>query len=139
MTFEIRQFAEPDRAAVISVWQASGITRPQNDPDLDIDRKLAAATEPFLVGTFAGEVVGTVMGGYDGSRGWIYALAVHPDHQRKGYGGQLVVAVEATLAARGCPKINLQVRAGNAAAEAFYRAIGYDVEERISFGKRLGG
>jgi ribosomal protein S18 acetylase RimI-like enzyme len=82
------------------------------------------------------EVVGTVMGGYDGHRGWIYSVAVAPGCQRQGIGAALIRHLEAALVARGCLKINLQVRATNALVIAFYRKLGYEIEERVSMGKR---
>lgn len=136
-TLNIRPFVETDRDQVIALWHAAGLTVPHNDPDQDIDRKMAVGDGLFLAADISGRIVGTVMGGYDGVRGWIYSLAVHPDHQRHGHGQTLITAIEEALAAQGCHKINLQVRAGNKPAEAFYSAIGYEVEDRVSFGKRL--
>ena len=82
-------------------------------------------------------VVGTVMAGYDGHRGWVYRLAVSPGHRGEGIAARLMRQAEAALAARGCAKVNLQVRAGNEAVVGFYRSLGYEVEERISLGKEL--
>jgi ribosomal protein S18 acetylase RimI-like enzyme len=83
------------------------------------------------------KLVGTVMGGYDGHRGWIYSLAVTPSARRRGIGAKLVTYVERELAARGCPKVNLQLLASNAGTVAFYQKLGYAVEARISMGKLL--
>ena len=80
---------------------------------------------------------GTVMGGYDGHRGWVYSLAVVPEVRRRGVGTALMRHVERELAVRGCPKVNLQVLASNAATVAFYEKLGYSVEERVSMGKLL--
>ena len=82
-------------------------------------------------------MVGTVIAGYDGVRGWVYHLAVDPSKRRRGIGRSLMQAVEVRLLRLGCPKLNLQVRAGNSSVVAFYRALGYAVEDRVSFGKRL--
>jgi ribosomal protein S18 acetylase RimI-like enzyme len=84
-----------------------------------------------------GKTVGTVMGGYDGHRGWIYSLAVDPDHRHQKIGTALVRHVVRTLANLGCPKINLQVLSSNVATVDFYTKLGYRVEERISLGKVL--
>ena len=84
-----------------------------------------------------GAVVGTAMGGYDGHRGWVYAVAVGRAHRRAGVGSALLRRLEALLAGRGCLKVNLQVRATNAGVVAFYKQLGYAVEERVSMGKRL--
>lgn len=79
------------------------------------------------------------MAGYDGHRGWLYALAVSDGHRRLGVGSALVREVEARLAALGCRKINLQIRATNIQVQAFYDRLGYGTEDRVSMGKRLGG
>lgn len=133
----IRPFEESDRLAVIQLWQEAGLVAPQNDPGKDIDRKMEVNPELFLVGELDGELIGTVMGGYEGHRGWINYLAVKSGSQRNGYGRQLVEAVESLLAARGCPKINLQVRTTNTGVIEFYSALGYGNDHVIGLGKRL--
>jgi ribosomal protein S18 acetylase RimI-like enzyme len=82
-------------------------------------------------------IVGSVMAGYEGHRGWINYLAVLPECRRRGVGRALMAEAERLLRAAGCPKINLQVRAGNAEVLGFYRAIGFAVDEVVSLGKRL--
>ena len=91
----------------------------------------------FLVGEVDGAVVGSVMGGYDGHRGWVNYLAVAPDRRGHGFGRALMRDVEARLAVRGCPKVNLQVRDTNPGVLAFYERIGYAVDAAVSMGKRL--
>lgn len=134
---KIRQFAPPDETAVIALWQRCELTRPWNDPQKDIRRKLTVQPELFLVGELDGALVATVMAGYDGHRGWVNYLAVAPEHRKSGFGRSLMRHVEAQLEARGCPKLNLQVRTSNGAVLEFYRAIGYSVDDTISLGKRL--
>ena len=136
---EIRPFQNltRDESAVIALWEACSLTRPWNDPKKDIARKLAVQPELFLVGTDSGLVVGSVMAGYEGHRGWINYLAVAPDYQGSGAGRQLMDAAEEKLRAMGCPKINLQVRTSNTAVRAFYERIGYTLDDVVSFGKRL--
>ena len=80
---------------------------------------------------------GAVIAGFDGVRGWIYHLAVAPAHRRRGIATRLMRGAEAALRARGCSKINLQVRATNESVVAFYRALGYQIEERLSMGRAL--
>jgi ribosomal protein S18 acetylase RimI-like enzyme len=80
-------------------------------------------------------IVGTILAGYDGHRGWLYTVAVDADRQRTGIGSQLIRHAERALIQRGCPKLNLQVLAGNAAVVAFYESLGFRTEERISMGK----
>ena len=132
-----RGFRREDQPAVIALWHECGLVRPWNDPAQDIARKLAVADDLFLVGIIDAEVVATVMVGYDGHRGWINYLAVHPDQQRNGFGRVLMAEAERSLHARGCPKVNLQVRATNADAVAFYDRLGYSTDEVVSMGKRL--
>jgi ribosomal protein S18 acetylase RimI-like enzyme len=133
----IRCFAPADEAGVVALWKACALTRPQNDPQKDIARKLKVNPEWFLVAERAGEIVGTVMAGYEGHRGWINYLGVAPALQRGGLGRRLMDEAEARLRAAGCPKINLQVRPDNRAAIAFYERIGFAVEGAVSLGKRL--
>lgn len=84
-----------------------------------------------------GQLVGGLKAGFDGVRGWIYHLAVAPESRRCGVATKLVRAAEAALRDLGCPKVNLQVRASNASVVAFYQALGFTVEERVSMGRRL--
>ncbi len=121
----------------MSLWSICELTRPWNDPNRDIDRKLARDAENLLVLDDDGRLIGSVMVGYEGHRGWVNYLAVHPDRRRQGLGRLLMDAAERRLRDLGCPKVNLQVRASNEAAKDFYRRIGYSVDEAVSFGKRL--
>jgi ribosomal protein S18 acetylase RimI-like enzyme len=134
---KIRAYEENDKNEVISLWRDCGLVAPQNDPDKDIERKLKVDPDLFLVGLSEGSVVATVMGGYEGHRGWINYLAVKPSAQRKGYGQSIMHAVEALIKKKGCAKINLQVRNTNEAAIEFYSAIGYGNDNVIGLGKRL--
>jgi len=136
--WNIRPFEPRDTEAVVALWQACGLTRPQNDPRKDIARKLKVNPEWFLVAErVSGEIVGTVMAGYEGHRGWNNYLGVAPALQRGGLGRLLMAEAETRLRAAGCPKINLQVRPDNRAAIAFYERIGFAVEGAVSLGKRL--
>ena len=133
----IRPYAPEHEKAVIDLWRKCNLTGSWNSPKLDIERKLKVNPELFLVGLIGSKVVATVMGGYDGHRGWIHYLAVDPPYQRKGLGRQIMKAIEKKILDMGCPKINLQIRAENSAAIEFYESIGYGTEERVSMGKRL--
>lgn len=134
---KIRPYRESDEAAVVALWEACGLTRPWNDPRRDIARKLTVQSELFLVGTLDDAVVASAMAGFDGHRGWVNYLAVAPGVQQQSYGRQLMAEIETLLHARGCPKINLQVRTGNAGVLAFYRKLGYVEDDVVSLGKRL--
>ncbi|MBT4126404.1 MAG: GNAT family acetyltransferase [Chloroflexi bacterium] len=134
---EIRTFQESDRGAVIDLWRKCELVRPQNDPDQDIDLKMSFQAELFLVGVDGDSLVGSVMAGYEGHRGWINYLAVDPDQQSNGLGAALMERSEELLRELGCVKINLQVRSNNDKVIGFYGAIGYSQDEVISMGKRL--
>ena len=134
---EIRSFNVADEPAVVALWQACGLIRAWNDPHKDIARKLSQQPELFLVGMLGGQLVASVMAGFDGHRGWVNFLAVHPQHRLRSFGRQLMQDVERRLQARGCPKLNLQVRSGNAEVLAFYARLGYARDEVVSLGKRL--
>ena len=134
----IRRYQDFDRQAVIALWnEVLPDSAPHNDPATSIRNKLAVERELFYVADIDGVVAGTVMGGYDGHRGWIYSVAVKPQFRRRGVASALIRQLEADLIARGCLKVNLQVRSSNAGAVACYETLGYRVEPNISMGKRL--
>lgn len=134
---EIRAFERAETEAVIALWHRVGLTRPWNDPQKDIERKLQVGPELFLVGCVEGRLVATAMGGYEGHRGWVNYLAVDEAWRGHGFARQLMTYLEARLIEAGCPKINLLVRSDNAAAVAFYEAIGYLPDAAVPLGKRL--
>lgn len=119
------------------MWQECGLTRPWNDPNRDIDRKLATDPAGLLVAVDDDVIIGSVMVGYDGHRGWVNYLAVSPSRHRGGVGRRLMDAAEQYLLDRGCPKLNLQIRTSNDAAIGFYESLGYATDDVVSMGKRL--
>jgi ribosomal protein S18 acetylase RimI-like enzyme len=133
----VRAFKESDEARVIELWMFGGLIKPWNDPKRDIERKLKVQRDLFLVAELEGVVVGVVMAGYEGHRGWVNYLAVDIGQRRRGIGTALMHDAERRLRALGCPKINLQVRLENSAVQAFYAAIGFGVDEVVGMGKRL--
>lgn len=136
-TIALRAFREPDTEAVVELWMECGLTRAWNDPRKDIARKLGVQRNLFLVAEADGRVVGTAMAGYDGHRAWVNYLGVAPALQGRGLGRRLMAEVERRLLERGCPKVNLQIREGNEPVMEFYRALGYERDAAVSFGKRL--
>ena len=133
----IRPFQEGDEESLVSLWNMCKLTVPWNNPYKDIARKLKVQAELFLVGFLENKIIASVMAGYDGHRGWINYLAVHPDFQSRGYGKQLMDNVENRLRKLGCPKINLQIRDANNKVLSYYQKLGFVEEKRISMGKRL--
>ncbi|MFG1296772.1 GNAT family acetyltransferase [Xanthobacter variabilis] len=126
-----------DIAAIVALWERAGLTRPWNDPHADIALARRGPHSTILVAKEGGALLGTVMVGHDGHRGWVYYLAVEPARQRQGLGSTLLTAAEDWLRARAVPKLMLLVRPDNAEVRAFYHAEGFIEEPRIIFSKRL--
>jgi len=137
MNFKIRSYRKADNEAVIKLWQDCGIVVPWNDPQRDIDRKLSTQPELFLIGLINDQIIATAMVGYEGHRGWMNYLAVHPDFQRQGFGKQMMTEAERRLFKMDCPKLNVQIRNTNAGVIMFYRKLGYLRDEVVNLGKRL--
>ena len=138
----IRVVEAADLEPLVSLWhdvfpEYRDPTKPQRDPRASIERKLAQRDGLFWLAEEGGAIIGTAMAGYDGHRGWLYSVGVHPGVRRGGLARALVKHAEAELVARGCPKINLQVLTVNESAQAFWRAVGYVPDLVVSFGKRL--
>lgn len=148
MDWAVRAFESADTESVVALWDEAGLTRPWNDPRLDIERKLTVQPELFLVVEESGGgdsereaderlIVGSVMAGYDGHRGWLYYLATAASHRQRGVARSLVREAERRLLAMGCPKVQLMVREGNDAVLGFYDALGYERFSVSNTGKRL--
>jgi len=138
----IRVVEPADLEALVALWhevfpEYRDPTKPQRDPRANIERKLAQRDGLFWLAEGDDGIVATAMAGYDGHRGWLYSVGVHPRVRRSGLARALVAHAEAALAQRGCPKINLQVMTVNESAQAFWRAVGYAPDLVVSFGKRL--
>jgi ribosomal protein S18 acetylase RimI-like enzyme len=135
----IRPFRTEDTGQVVALWESAGLTRPWNDPYKDIERKLLVQPELFVVAVDdgTGSVIGVVMAGYEGHRGWMNYLAASADRRGLGIGRALVEHVEKELTAVGCPKLSLLVRSDNAQVVEFYRHLGFSVDDAVSLGKRL--
>ena len=133
---QIRTYQSHDRPQVVALWNDI-FDHPtgRNEPHASIERKIAVGDDLFFVAVDGDAIIGTVMAGYDGHRGWLYSVAVAADRRQAGVGTQLVRHAEQALAKLGCPKINLQVIPENAKVVAFYESLGFQIEERINMGK----
>ncbi|MCA9266022.1 MAG: GNAT family acetyltransferase [Planctomycetales bacterium] len=135
---QIRSFASADAERVIEFWRENlPAQQPWNEPRAALVRKLYSADQLVLVAELNDRIIATTMAGYDGVRGWIYAVAVAPVWRRRGIGQRMVAEAEQCLRSRGCIKVNLQVRGDNPDVIAFYLHCGYAIEGRTSFGKVL--
>ena len=138
LNYSIRPFKIDDQEEVIALWKLCRLTRPWNNPVKDIERKLDIQSDMFLVMEVDKHIIGSVMAAYDGHRGMINYLAVNPLYQKKGFGKIIMSYVEQKLLEKGCPKINLLVRADNLAVKEFYKNMDYIEQEDVKvFGKRL--
>ena len=137
MGFKIVNYRSEYQDAVVDLWRKCSLVVPQNDPVEDIQRKLVFQPDLFFVALLDGKVIGSIMVGYEGHRGWINYLAVLPEHQRRGYGRKLVEKAVEELKRLGCLKVNLQVRRSNVSVVEFYKYLGFKDDDVVSLGKRL--
>jgi ribosomal protein S18 acetylase RimI-like enzyme len=136
--FSIITFTDAHFDGVDALWrEAFPNDASWNVANKSIPEKLRVQPDLLLVAVETKLVVGSIMAGYDGHRGWISRIAVLKSRQRLGIGAALIQEAEKRLAALGCVKVNLQVVASNAVVLGFYRSLGYSVEERISLSKHL--
>ncbi len=134
----IRKYESKDETGVIQIWtEVFGCDAPHNDPRQALERKVAFDDGLLLVAEENGAIIGTVMGGYDGHRGWIYSLAVKPGFRELGVGTRLMQGILEELKTRGCLKVNLQVLGSNRQVVEFYQKNGFGIEDRISMGMKL--
>ncbi|PAL22363.1 GNAT family acetyltransferase [Sphingopyxis sp. GW247-27LB] len=132
----VRPATAGDAEAAIGVWQACGLTRPWNEPRADFARALDHDAATILVAEREAKIIGTVMAGFDGHRGWIYYLGVLPDHQGSGIARRLLDAACDWLRERGCPKVELMLRDGNPAA-GFYAHLDWELQPVKVFARWL--
>ena len=137
MGVTLRPARPDDREAVVALWEEAGLTRPWNDPRADFDLALATTSSAILLAEHDGALAGSVMVGFDGHRGWVYYLASAPSLRRQGIGRALMQAAEEWLSVAASPKIQLMVRGDNVAARGFYDALGFELQDVVTLGKRL--
>jgi ribosomal protein S18 acetylase RimI-like enzyme len=138
LSFEITRYRSEFQDSVIDLWKKCGLIVPQNDPVVDIRKKVDYQPGLFFVALLSGLVVGSVMAGYEGHRGWLNYLAVLPKYQGRGYGKKLVEKAIAELKRLGCLKVNLEVRKSKSSVIDFYVHLGFKDNEVVGLGKRLG-
>ena len=138
-TLAIAPIADADVADVVALWQTCGLTRPWNDPTADIALARRGSNAAVLIGRDGGSLAATVLVGHDGHRGWVYYLAVDPDHRQKGYGRVMMDAAERWLRECGIEKLQLMVRPDNKSVKSFYQSLGYSEQERVIYAKWLDG
>ena len=134
----ISEYSHEHFAGVETLWQeAFPNDAPWNKASVAIPEKMRFQPNLMLVALEGSEVVGSVMAGYEGHRGWISRIAVLRTHRHKGVGQALLSEAERRLAVIGCIKVNLQVVETNSGVVRFYEEAGYEIEPRISMSKHL--
>ena len=132
---KIRNYKPSDKNSIISLWKkVLNPQKPHNDPEIAIDIKTKQNDGLFFVAEDKHQIIGTIIAGYDGHRGWLYSLAMHPQHRRKGIGTKLVKKAIGELKKLGCLKVNLQINSDNKEVVEFYKKNGFLIEDRISMG-----
>lgn len=137
LAYRMVRYRTEYRDAVIKLWRTCNLVVPQNDPVEDIEKKMRFQPNLFLIGLLDGKVIGSIMVGYEGHRGWINYLAITPEDQRHGYGRKLVQKAIDELKKMGCQKVNLQIRRSNVKVIDFYKHIGFKEDDVVSLGMRL--
>jgi len=128
----IRKFSFDDKLEVINLWNICGLIVQSNNPEIDIELKMKFQPDLFFVAEREKKIIGTVMTGYDGHRGWLNYLGVLPEHRGTGCGRLLVEFSIQRLKELDCPKINLQVRNSNTGVIDFYKKLGFKEHDVIS-------
>ena len=137
-TVQIQEFDVRDYEAIVSLWTEAGLVLRPGDELESVRLKLQRDADLFLVAKKGNEIVGSVMGGWDGRRGWIYHLAVRPSHQRQGIAKSLIRELELRMAAKGAKRLNAQVYESNIASLQFFKACGYELRpDLVMIGKAL--
>lgn len=138
MNVIIRGYTNRDKLSVISLWKEI-FHNPDfhNDPYISVNMKIKHDDGLFFVAICEKHLIGTILVGFDGHRGWIYSLAVKKQYRNKGVGTLLLKRALEELRQRGCLKVNLQVEEDNFETVPFYEKNGFKVEDRISMGLKL--
>ncbi len=128
----IRACRLEDIEAVLELWRQASATPSVTDTAGDLRRAVAASAAHVLVAEMGGRLVGSVIATFDGWRGNLYRLAVHPGHRRRGVARALVAEAETLLARQGAKRITALVEKDHAWATGFWTAVGYGVDSRIA-------
>lgn len=138
VTLTIRNATAADAPRVAALWRAANLVTSYNDPSKDFDFARAKDNSDVLVGLDAQQtIVGSVMVGHDGHRGWIYYVAADPEHRNQGIGRLMVEAAEEWLKAKGVVKVMLLVRETNTQVVDFYKHLGFEAIPRVIMQKWL--
>lgn len=126
MNIDISQFEIESYDDVLALWQQGrGVGLSDADSRENIQAYLDRNPGMSFVATAGGKVVGIVLAGHDGRRGYIHHLAVHPDCRRQGIGCRLVDRCLTVLADSGIHKCHIFIFNNNADGIAFWKSVGW--------------
>lgn len=138
---QIREFRFPDDfSQVEDLWASmeKGVNLGSSDTPDEIQKKLNHDPDLFLVAEDDGQIIGTVIGGYDGRRGLIYHLAVSASSRGRGIGSRLMSELESRLRAKGCIRCYLLVTTDNDEAMHYYEKRGWKrMDWVVPYGKNF--
>ena len=119
----IRPCRREECPAILDLWKLAETIPSTTDTLEALELMLRRDGDLLLVAERVGQIIGTVMGGWDGWRGNIYRLAVLPEYRRRGIGSALVREVEDRLKSRGVKKISIMVERADELANDFWNAL----------------
>ncbi len=127
----IRGFKIEDYQEIVSLWKKVGLAEKGENTKEDFIEQQKVAKDLFLVYEVDGKIAGTVIGGWDGWRAWIYRIAVAPEYQRKGIGSKLISEITKRLAAKGGKRFRALIVSHNDPSKSMFQKTGFKLHEKI--------
>lgn len=128
----VRPMCESDYPKLTVLWNAAGSLQLRDtDTPEALARFLYRNPASSFVACAGARLVGGVLAGHDGWRGYLYHLAVKPDYREKGLGARLVNAAVEAIANEGIPKIHSLVKRDNLIAQQFWEACGFSLRDDV--------
>jgi GNAT superfamily N-acetyltransferase len=128
---EFRRATPDDAESIIRFWADSGASMRPADEVAQVRRVVVNPAAVLLLAEAENEIVGTLLGTFDGWRGNLYRLAVHPKRRRQGIGRELVRRIEDVFAIWGVRRITALIEVDRSWAAAFWSAVGYPRDEHV--------
>ena len=128
---KIEKFSMELYEDIIKLWRKAGVNVGSTDTREEIQRMLKRNPNLFLIGRVDKKIIGVVMGGFDGRRGYIHHLAVDPEYQKRGYGKALMQELIARLYNMKVHKVHLFIERYNKEVVNFYLNLGWDIRDDL--------